>query len=201
MFPIHEQGKRSSSKCLVYTLAAFVTLLAVWTVFASIVTLSERDPEIRLGSAKLTAMHISTSSNYSYRASPTTSSLNVTMMARVTLTNPNFGPFDYGNSTVSVLYGVTCVGVGEIEAATVEARETKEINVMVKVNIGSSNKLLLVSGNFTSDIHSGILKLRSYAKLSGSVHVLKFVNKRKTMVMACIMSLNLTSHSFQHLQC
>ncbi|TKY70984.1 Late embryogenesis abundant protein [Spatholobus suberectus] len=188
MFPSRIEEKQSS-KCLVYTLTGFVTLFAVWFVFASIV-LRVGDPEIQLRSARL--MHNTHNHNVSL-----SSPFNVTMIASVTLTNPNFGRFYYGNSTVSVLYGASSVGAWELEGARVGARDTKEINFMVLMRF---NKLL-VKGNLTNDIRSGMLKLRSYAKLSGTVHVLKMVKKRKTIEMACIMNLNLTSHSIHHLQC
>lgn len=189
MFPIHKETKRSS-KCLVYTLVFINTLLAIWLIFASTV-LRTRNPEIKLKSAKV--MHLS------YHASASKASLNGTMITRLVITNTNFGHFDYMNSTVKLLYGVTCVGVGEIEGGIVEARESKVIKVMV--NIRSSK--LFVGGNFSSNNigYLGIMKLRSYAELSGTVHLLKFVKKRKIIRMACLMNLNLTSHSFYHFQC
>ena len=187
MFPVRKEPKRRS-KYLVYTLAGFVTLLAVCLAFASTV-LKVRNPKLEMISAKV--MHIS------YSTSPS-ASFNVTMIASLTIMNPNFGRFNYDNSTVNVLYGVISVGARETVGARVEARETKEIDVMVNMR---SSKKLLASGNLTNDIHSGTVKLRSYAKLSGTVQLLKIVKKRKTIVMACIMNLNLTSHSIHHVQC
>lgn len=112
--------------------------------------------------------------------------------------NPNFGGFNYGNSTVSVMYGVVSVGAWEISGARIEPRETKEINVMVNMR---SSKLLVGGNNITNEIHSGMVKLTSYAKLSGTVNLLKIVKKRKIIGLACSMNLNLTSHSIHHIQC
>lgn len=184
---IRKELQKRTSKCLVYTLAGLTTLLAVWLVFASVV-LRVRDPKLELRSARV--MHIS------YRSTSPSASFNVTMIARMSIMNPNFGGFDYGNSTVSVMYGVVSVGAWEMSGAIIEARETKEINVMVNM------RLLVRSGNnVTNEIHSGILKLRSYTKLSGTVHLLKMVKKRKIVGMACSMNLNLTSHSIHRIQC
>ncbi|KAG4386296.1 hypothetical protein AAZX31_11G020200 [Glycine max] len=196
MFPSRKEEKQSSSKCLVYALVVLVAILFIWLVFASIV-LRVVDPQIQLKSARL--MH--NTKNHSFSS---TSSLNVTMIARVSLTNPNlFGRFYYGNSRVSVLYGASIVGAWELEGARLEGRETKEIDFMVHMRF--STKLLVIMRNLTNDTaHSdsaGMLKLRSYAKLSGTVHVLNMVNKKKTLGMACIMNLNLTSYSTQHFQC
>lgn len=190
MFPTRKEEKQSS-KCLVYTLACFVAIFSVLFVFASIV-LHLGDPEIELRSARL----VHNANNYYSLSSSHSHSFNVTMIAHVTLKNPNLGCFYYGNSSVSVLYGATSVGAWDLEGARVEPRETKEFKFMLHLRFRK-----LLNGNLTHDIRSGILKLRSYSKLSGTVHVLKMVKKRKTIVMACIMNLNLTSYSIHHFQC
>nr|KYP37633.1 hypothetical protein KK1_041174 [Cajanus cajan] len=187
MFPSRKQEKQSS-KCLVYTLASFVTLFFVWFVFASIV-LRVQDPDIELKSARL-SRHNTDHHHYNH-------SFDVTMIARVTLTNPNFGPFYNGDSRVSVLYGASTVGASQLlEGATVEPRQTKEFNFKLHMRFTKS-----ANANLTNDITSGMLKLTSYAKLSGTVHVLNIVNKKKTILMACIINLNITSYSIHHFQC
>ncbi|KAE9606546.1 putative Late embryogenesis abundant protein, LEA-14 [Lupinus albus] len=186
---IHRESQKRSSKCLVYILSGFVTLLAFWVVFSSIV-LHVKDPSLQLRSARV--IHIS------YNTSPSLSS-NITMIATMKIMNPNFGRFNYGNGSVSVVYGTASIGGWEISGAKMEARESKEFNVMVNMRC---SKILLVSGNnITNEIHSGMLKLRSYAKLSGTIYLLKIVKKRKTIEMNCVMNLNLTSHSFHNIQC
>ncbi|KAK7253069.1 hypothetical protein RIF29_37474 [Crotalaria pallida] len=188
---IHKESQQRSSKCLVYALTSFVTLFALWLIFASIV-LRVTDPKLKLRSARV--MHIS------YSILPSSPSFNITMIATMTIMNPNFGHFDYGNGSVmSVVYGNVSVGVGEICGDTMEARENKEINVMV--NVRSSKKLVSGNNNLTNQIHSGTLELRNYAKLSGTVNLLKIVKKKKTIEMDCIMNLNLTAHSVHHIQC
>ncbi|XP_027362576.1 late embryogenesis abundant protein At1g64065-like [Abrus precatorius] len=172
---------KQSSKCFVYALASFVTLFAIWVIFASIV-LRVRDPNIELRSVRL--MH-----KFNHSVSPLPS-FNVTIIAQVTITNPNFGPFYYGNTSVSMLYGISSVGACQLHGARVKAIETQEINCLVNMKF-----------NHTNDIHSGMLKLRCYVKLSGEVRVLKIVKKRKTIEMGCIMKLNFTSYSVQHLLC
>ncbi|KAG5061528.1 hypothetical protein AAZX31_01G208200 [Glycine max] len=196
MFPSRKEEKESS-KCLVYALVVFVAILFIWLVFASIV-LRVGDPQIQLKSARL--MH----NTYNNHSVSSNSSFKVTLLARVSLTNPNlFCRFYYGNTRVSVLYGASSVGAWELEGARLEGRETKEIDFVVHMSF--STKLVVVKRNLTNDTtHSdsaGMLKLRSYAKLSGTVHVLNMVNKKKTIEVACILNLNLTSYSTQHFQC
>ncbi|MED6156475.1 hypothetical protein PIB30_014694 [Stylosanthes scabra] len=190
-FAVHKEQKQSS-KCLVHTLACFVTLFGVCLVFASNV-LRVRELKIEMKSAKM--MHLSYSIN-----SPSYASYNVTMIVSVKIINPNYGHFSYHNSSVKFLYGVISVGERGIVGSRVEGRDSKEFNVMV--NARCNNKELGLSENVTNNImNSGVMKIRSYAELDGVVEVLKIVNKRKNIVMACIMTLNFTSHSIQHFEC
>ncbi|KAE9596528.1 putative immunoglobulin-like protein [Lupinus albus] len=123
-------------------------------------------------------MHIS------YNISPLPS-FNITMIATMTIMKPNFGDFNYGN--------------GSLSGARIEARKSKDINFVVNM---WCSKISLVSGNnLINEINSGMLKFRSYAKLSGTVHLMKIVNKRKTIEMDCILNLNFTSHSIHHSRC
>ncbi|KAI4315480.1 hypothetical protein L6164_028281 [Bauhinia variegata] len=182
---IHKEER--SNKCFVYIFATFVILFALALGFASIV-LRVTSPQIELRSA--TVNHIK------YITSPSPS-FNVTMIAYLTIKNPNFGRFNYDNSTVSVQYEGASVGDGGFGSARLKARETKGMNLTVNMR---STKLL-VTGNLTSDINSGMLNLTSYAKLSGKVHLFKIFQKTTTAEMACIMNLNLTSKSIQDFQC
>jgi len=193
VFPSHKKEEQSS-KCLVYTLALFVVIMVIWLVLA-FVTSHVGDPKIEFRSARL--MH----NTHSYRNISTTSPLNVTIIARVTLTNPSFASFSFRKSSVSVMYensGV-CVGVSKLKAATLEAKETKDLNLKVQMRLGQKE---LVTSNLTDHyIFSDMFKLRSYAKLSGTVHVLKLLKKKKTIQMSCTINLNLTSFSNQRFHC
>ncbi|KAF1875201.1 hypothetical protein Lal_00007817 [Lupinus albus] len=65
-------------------------------------------------------------------------------------------------------------------------------------NYGNGSVSTVLYGVVSDD---GMLKFRSYAKLSGTVHLMKIVNKRKTIEMDCILNLNFTSHSIHHSRC
>ncbi|MED6203567.1 hypothetical protein PIB30_000653 [Stylosanthes scabra] len=181
--PTHQQ--RSSSKCFVFLLAAFVFLCAALLVFASIVRI--RNPQVKLTSATLTQIHYS---------STTSSSFNATLLAHLTITNPNYGGFSYDNSEVSVVYGggVRFGDIARLGKDTVKARESKGINVSMKVR--SPNNVTLLAGN-----HSGAFNLTSYAKFNGTVRLLKIIKKRNNIEVACLINLNFTSHQVQAIHC
>ncbi|MED6203566.1 hypothetical protein PIB30_000652 [Stylosanthes scabra] len=192
-FPVHEEQKESS-KYLVHTLACFVTLFGLCLVFASNV-LRITEPKIEMKSAKM--MHLS----YSINSPSYASFINVTMIVSVKIINPNYGHFSYHNSSVKFLYGVISFGERGIVGSRVEGRDSKEFNVMVNARFNNNKEVRLIRENVTNNIiNSGVMKIKSYAELSGVVQVLKIVSKRKNIVMACIMALNFTSHSIQHFQ-
>ncbi|KAL1355763.1 hypothetical protein HN51_007748 [Arachis hypogaea] len=181
----HQQ--RSSSKCFVFVLAAFVFFCATLLVFASIVRF--RNPQVKLTSATLIQIR------YNNPTSSLPSLFNATLLTHLTITNPNYGGFSYENGEVSVVYGGLRIGdIARVRSDTVKARKSKEMNVTMKVR--SPNNVTLLSGN-----HSGTLNLTSYARFNGTVRLLKIIKKRNTIEMACVINLNFTSHQIKAIHC
>ncbi|KAK7253068.1 hypothetical protein RIF29_37473 [Crotalaria pallida] len=185
--PKHDE--QSISKCFVFFFAAFVILCAILLISACIFRV--RSPEVKLTSATFNQISYNNNNNSSPYAS-----FNATLISHLSISNPNFGgDFSYENSKMSVLYEGVSFGDRVISNDTLKARETRGRNV--SINVRSVGKLL----NLTSHINSGMLNLTSYAKFSGTVQVLKIINKRKIIEMVCSMNLNLTSHTVQGIQC
>ncbi|KAA8520888.1 hypothetical protein F0562_011561 [Nyssa sinensis] len=160
--PNHVRQQRNS-KCFVYILALIVLQSIAILAFALIV-LRVKSPEVKLSSVAI--------KNLSYGTAPSPS-VNVTMTAELTINNKNFGGFKYEKSNTTVSYGNAKIGDMKINTGRVRARGTGSVNVTVQVR---SNELS-DNQNFSSDISSGLLKLSSYGRLSGRVHVLKMMNK------------------------
>ncbi|XP_057443742.1 late embryogenesis abundant protein At1g64065 [Lotus japonicus] len=179
------QQEKRSSKCFVFVFAFFVFCCAILLVFASI--LRVRNPQLKLRSATLNQISCINSSSF-----------NATVITyHLSIKNPNYGGFSFENSRVSVLYAGIRVGERKIHGDRVNGRGSREMNVSVNVSFAK----VPVTGNLSSDINSGTLNLRSYAKFSGTVHLLKMINRRKIVEMACSMDLNLTSKAIQGVQC
>ena len=196
--PAHTHANNSflaSMKDFVKFVSIIVVIMFIWVVII-FMTSPMGEPNIQLKSARLIN---NTPPSYDNNTS-TTSPFNVTLIARVNLTNPSFSSFHYGKISVSVVYenSSVSVGVSESEAVTLEAQETKDLDLTVQMKLGQKE---LVTPNLTDHVFSDMFKLRSYAKLSGIVHVLKVLTKRKTIQMSCAINLNLTSFSDQPFQC
>ncbi|KAI9108385.1 hypothetical protein K1719_020576 [Acacia pycnantha] len=180
--------EKRSNKCFVFLLAAFVILCAITLVFASLVLRVKR-PLLQFESVSVNHL-----SHTTLQSSP---SFNLTMVAQISVKNPNLGRFEYGNSSVKVLYGGSIVGDRELQSGRVKGRENRAINVSLNLRWDH----VLSSGNLSSEILSRDFNLTAYTKLTGYVRLLKFFDKKRSTEMACLMRLNLTSNSVQNLQC
>ncbi|KAL0447859.1 UNVERIFIED_CONTAM: hypothetical protein Slati_1914400 [Sesamum latifolium] len=94
------EGKRSSKKCLAYVAAFVVFQTAIILVFA-LTVMKVRSPKVRFNAMAVESF--SSNNNNS-------TSINMRLLAQVTIKNTNFGHFKYQNSTLSVLYNGVQVG-------------------------------------------------------------------------------------------
>ncbi|XP_030549661.1 late embryogenesis abundant protein At1g64065-like [Rhodamnia argentea] len=179
---------RCSSKCPVYFLAVVVVLAAIALVFSMIV-LRPANPEFALRDVSVKFLN--------YTSDDQAPWLSARLAVRATLKNPNFGPFEFKSSNLTVSYYGTVVGEKALGDGTVWSRETRHVDVTVAV--GPSRVAYLK--NLSSDMGGKVLELTSYAKLSGRVHLIKIVKRRLTSVLNCTMSVGLSNRRVQDLKC
>ena len=89
--------------------------------------------------------------------------------AEVAVKNTNFGHFKFDNTTISFDYGGVQVGEAFVAKGRAKARSTKKMNVTVELN-----------SNLGSHISSGLLTLTSRSNLSGKVHLINLIKKKKS---------------------
>ncbi|KZV44990.1 hypothetical protein F511_32736 [Dorcoceras hygrometricum] len=138
--------------------------------------------------------------NLFYSSSPevASASLNMTVVAEIRVNNINFGPFKFGGGNTTLLYGNMTIGAANIYGGRVGSRSHGGMNVTMDVIKGDFDHN---NANFSTDLDSGLLKLRGFMELRGEVHVMKIMNRRRTAVMNCSMLLNFTSQAVQDLVC
>ncbi|OWM85272.1 late embryogenesis abundant protein At1g64065-like [Punica granatum] len=203
---------RTSSRLVVYLFALFVLFCAALLAFALIVR--PKAPRFRMSEVRIKSLTYSYNNNNNNNSmqlgglSSSAASLNATLVAVITVSNPNFGRFDHEKATVRVVYGgALFVGEKAVRPGRAGARGTERLELEIEVGKTSGQALdesNSVAGNFTRDVGSGLVKLRSYGRLSGRVYYLmgsEKVKKRKTADMNCEMKLNLTSRLVQDLAC
>ncbi|KAK2984596.1 hypothetical protein RJ640_018974 [Escallonia rubra] len=182
---------KKSNKCVVYFLAAVVVQSAFMLIFASIVFRVTK-PDVKLRSVEIKDLQSGT---------PQSPSLNMTMLAEVTVQNKNFGRFEYYNSVVSVWFGNVTISDRSIDGGRVKSRKTNVIDVAVAVR--ADGQLLSESDrNISTDFSKELVQLSIGAELRGKVHVMKILKKSiRAQLMNCTMNLNLTSKAIQDLLC
>ncbi|KAK6131803.1 hypothetical protein DH2020_034452 [Rehmannia glutinosa] len=142
-----------------------------------------RNPKIRVRSVTVEFPTVNNSTN-----SPSFSM--ISLNAKVTVKNKNFGHFKFSDSAVSIIYRGSAVGNAVIPGSRVGARSTKKMNVTVAVG-----------SNMDPFLDSGMLTLSSHAKLEGSVYLFKVIKRKKTATMNCTMDVDTRSREVVNLRC
>ncbi|KAL0447868.1 UNVERIFIED_CONTAM: hypothetical protein Slati_1914700 [Sesamum latifolium] len=96
------EGRRNNKKCLVYFAAFVVFQTAIILVFA-LTVMKVKSPKVRFNAMAVESFSSNNNNNNS-------TSINMRLLAQVTIKNTNFGHFKYQNSTLSVLYNGVQVG-------------------------------------------------------------------------------------------
>ncbi|KAI5329057.1 PREDICTED: late embryogenesis abundant [Prunus dulcis] len=121
---------------------------------------------------------------------------NVTLLADVSIKNPNVASFKYGNTTTRVYYNETEVGQGRTPAGVAKARRTMRMNVTVDIVPG---EISAVPG-FIKEVASGKLTVSTYTRIEGKVKIL-MVNKNVVVELNCKMTYNFASKEIEGEDC
>lgn len=178
------EKQEGGGKTLVYILLAVVLLSIAFLIFG-LVVLRIKAPTLRLSNVVVKDLRYNSSS------------LNMTVIADISLHNMNFGRFEFNGGNAALLYGNATFGAASIHGARVGGRERRRISATVEVIGGPSGNYM----NISRDIESNLVRLMSVAELRGEIRVMKIVNRRRTASMNCSMDLNLTGQEVQGLSC
>ncbi|XWS61252.1 hypothetical protein CRYUN_Cryun07bG0109900 [Craigia yunnanensis] len=188
---LSKELKRKKRMKLVAYAAAFAIFQTIVILVFSLTVMRIKTPKFRIRSITVEDL------TYTYTSTPNSPSFNVKFNAEVVVKNTIFGHFKFENTTISFDYGGVQVGEAFVAKGRAKARSTKKMNVTVDLN--SNN--ILANSNLESDISSGILTLTSHSKLSGKVHLMKLIKKKKSAGMNCILTVDLVSRAIQDMKC
>ncbi|KAF5460610.1 hypothetical protein F2P56_020468 [Juglans regia] len=185
-----ELRRKKRIKLAIY-IAIFVVFQAIVIAVFSVTVMKVKTPKVRLGTA-VTFQNVSTSTQ------PASPSFDISFTTQVRVKNTNFGPYKYDRATVAFMYDGVTVGEVSIPKGKAGMLSTKKVSVSVNVN----SKALQSTSNLGSELSSGILTLRSHAKLSGKVELMFVMKKKKSAEMNCTMSINSVSpNELRYLKC
>ncbi|XP_059650974.1 uncharacterized protein LOC132298590 [Cornus florida] len=176
-----ELRRKKRMKLFMY-IAAFVVFQTIVILIFALTVMRVKTPNVKIQT--VTVQNLNRDS----------SAYNMTLIAEVRIKNKNFGDYKYDSAPMNVTYGGAIVGTGSIPKGKAKAKKTRRVNVTMEV---SSNGV----SDASSGISSGILWFNSQATLTGKVHLMKVMKKRKTVRMNCTMAVNLTSGAIQELSC
>ncbi|PON58235.1 Late embryogenesis abundant protein [Parasponia andersonii] len=191
-----ESGSSTSGKELqhkkrmrrLYYVAAFAVLQTVVILVLALTIMRIKTPKFRIRSVTIDELSISSSD--SNNDGP---SINMKFEAEIGFKNTNFGHFKFEGSSINFMYRGTKVGDAMVHKGKVKARSTKKIHVTAEM--GTTN------WNVASDIESGSLTLTSQAKMSGTVHLMKLVEKKRSAEMNCTITVDLKEKVVRYLNC
>ncbi|XP_010251606.1 PREDICTED: late embryogenesis abundant protein At1g64065-like [Nelumbo nucifera] len=171
-------------------ITALLLLPAIAIIVLAFTVFRVREPEIKMNSVKIDGLEL-----VSGIISGT--SINMSLTADVSVKNPNFASFRFGNASTTVYYRGTVVAEARNPPGHAKARRTLRMNVTVDV----ITDRLISNPNLISDISSRMLAMSTYTRIGGRVNILKIVKRHVTVKMNCTMTVNITSQAIQDQNC
>ncbi|GAA0148163.1 hypothetical protein LIER_07684 [Lithospermum erythrorhizon] len=181
------------TKCLACFACLAILHIAIILVFA-LVFMRSSTPKIELSDISID--NNVTSSSMAVKSS----SLDMILLTKLSIKNPNFGSFKYEDSRLEILYRGMVIGDVVIPKGRVRARKTKHVDLVVEIN---DDRLSPQDPGLSKDIHhhSKVVKFHGYAKLSGKVYLMMALKRKKSCEMNCSWEMNLSRDSIQNLSC
>nr|TKR97545.1 uncharacterized protein D5086_0000211900 [Populus alba] len=181
--------RRNCIKCC-GCITAILLILATTIVVLVLTVFQVDDPVIKMNKVSVQRLELA---NGTLRTD-----VNVTLLADVSVKNPNAAAFKFNNGTTTVYCGGVMVGEATTPPGKAKARRTLHMNVTVDL---IPNRLSGVP-NLTSDIVSvGKLTMSSNTVIRGKVRILQIIKKYLVVRVNCTMTYNFTSQAIQGGNC
>lgn len=167
---------------------AVVIIILVLTVFRV------KDPIIKMNGVTVTKLDLINNNGTNPMPRPGS---NMTLIADVSVKNPNVASFKYSNTSTTLYYHGTMVGEARGPPGRAKAQRTMRMNITVDIIADQ----ILASPNLNADLTSGVLTMSSYSRIGGRVNILNIIKKHVTVRMNCSMTVNISSQAIQNQVC
>ncbi|KAJ9148000.1 hypothetical protein P3X46_030099 [Hevea brasiliensis] len=168
---------------------AFLLILAVTVLVLFFTVFHIKDPVVRMNTLTLDLEPLLLpNGSFSFRTDA-----NVTLLADISLKNPNFASFKFNNGTTTVLYGGTVVGEARTPSEKAKARRTIHMNVTVNM---IPEKILEVA-SWVKDAISGSLTVSTSTVIDGKVKILNIIKKHLAVEVNCTIKYHFLSQEIQ----
>ncbi|XAR70243.1 hypothetical protein NMG60_11027031 [Bertholletia excelsa] len=173
--------------------SAFLLILAVTAIVLAFTVFQVKDPKMKLKSVQIPGLDLVKISSMNSTA---IAAQNLTVVAGISVKNPNVASFKYSNATTDIYYDGVAVGEARSPPGIAKARRTLVMNVTVVVNLG---KFLGVP-RFTSDFSTRSFPMSCQTVVHGRVKILG-TKKNVEVRMSCNMTINATSQAVEDQKC
>lgn len=162
-----------------------IVLVLVFTVFRV------KDPVLKMNSVKIEGLDAAIGGENIRRGT------NFTVIADVSVKNPNVATFKFNNATTNLSYHGKMIGEARTPPGHAKARRTLHMNVTLDV---MADQLLDVP-QLGSDFLAGALPMSSYTRINGKVKILNIIKKNVVVRINCTMTVGIKSMSIQDQDC
>lgn len=165
--PINTDKKRSRRKkllcccgvcCAITVVIIVLLIILVFTVF------KQRDPTIHVDSVLLQGLNVNVGNIFT---SPNLS-VDMDLLTKLTVKNPNYAGFNYHNTTAFIYYQDVDIGNSPVPAGKVKARATAQLTTSTNVHISGS----VINAQLTQDVAAGVLPIVTTVRITGTAKIL-----------------------------
>ncbi|KAF3974409.1 hypothetical protein ACB098_11G072700 [Castanea mollissima] len=165
-------------------LQAIAVIILIFTVF------KVKDPIIKMNGVTITKLEL-------INNTIPKPGVNMSLIANVSVKNPNVASFKYSNTTTTLFYHGSIVGEARGPPGKAKPRRTMQMNITVDI----ITDRLISNPNLQLDVGSGLLTMSSYSKIPGRVKMLSIIKKHVVVKMNCTMTVNISSRAIQDQKC
>ncbi|KAL9329975.1 hypothetical protein ACSQ67_004978 [Phaseolus vulgaris] len=157
---------------------AIAVLLVVIVLVLGFTVYNVKDPEVRMNGVTLISGTFASGSTE-----------NVTLLADISVKNPNAFTFRFGNASTDVYYNGEGIGEGESPSGKAKARRTIRVNTTMEI----MSKKLLANPFLDTDLKDHALNISSYTRIHGKVKILNIFPRKVAIEINCTITYNITS--------
>ncbi|KAI4328845.1 hypothetical protein L6164_021168 [Bauhinia variegata] len=165
-------------------LVTTVIIVLIFTVFRV------RDPIIRMNGFRVTKLEL-------INKTIPKPGVNMSVIADVSVKNPNAASFRYSNTTATLYYHGITVGEARGPPGQSKARRTTRMNITIDI----ITDRLLSSPNLSTDVDSGLLTMSIYSTVPGRVKILNLFRKHVVVKTNCTATVNISSQAIKEQKC
>ncbi|KAG1330386.1 putative Late embryogenesis abundant protein [Cocos nucifera] len=181
-------------RCLICcgSCTALVAVIAIVLVIVTLTVYKVKEPVMTMNSVTIKNLKIQTGSSLT---SPV--AVNMTLVADVSVKNPNAVSFRFGRSTTTVFYQEGEMGVAYGPPGMAGAHKTFRLNVTVDVMADR----LLSDTNLIGDLAAGKLDLSTSTRVGGRVKIFLIIKHHVDVTMNCSLTVAVSNMSILGQSC